>query len=124
MFSAPACLVLLAVGNFFIRSPQILPAAIKWWHILLPNALLAFALNVTVALVIKECSAVGFVLTGIIKDIIIVFASCVIFGDLLKRMQIFSFAITIFGIFIWSYMKTFPEDPAVRKFELALGYKP
>merc|ERR1719197_2362357 len=57
MFMAPVCFAVLLIGNIFAWDPEIIPRMIEWWPYLLPNAALAFCLNVSVALLIKECSA-------------------------------------------------------------------
>merc|ERR1719265_1549454 len=57
LFMAPLCLVLLVVGDFFTWQPEMNPHFLEWYPYLIVNALCAFALNVTIATVIKEISA-------------------------------------------------------------------
>merc|ERR1719163_682098 len=85
-----------------------------WYPYLIPNALCAFALNVTIAMLIKETSAMGFILSGVVKDMVIVVASTYIFDTSLVAQQIAGFSIATTGIFFWSYMKIAPDATAVR----------
>merc|ERR1719498_1089177 len=62
LFMAPMCLVVLFFGNLFTWDPTILPKLQENWQLLLPNAFLAFSLNVTIAVLIKQTSAMGFIL--------------------------------------------------------------
>ena len=69
IFLSPTCLIVFMVG-----------AAVTWkaesldefccMGIIIPNGYLAFTMNVTVSLLIKNCSAFAFVLTGRIKDVV------------------------------------------------------
>jgi len=119
-FAAPTCFVVLLVGTVTSWDPAILPAAKANWNLLLANAGIAFMLNVLVATVIKELSAVGFVLTGLTKDVVIVALSCVFFGEQVTSTQCFAFAMTIAGVGMWSLMKVAPDSLPVRLLETLL----
>merc|ERR550514_29620 len=120
---APVCLVILIFGNIMVWDPKIVQATIQWSPYLLVNSCLAFALNVTVAMLIKECSAVGFILAGLVKDIFIVSVSAMAFGDIITFQQMVGFTLTLAGIFTWSYIKIAPESPFVVTFAQILGIK-
>jgi len=113
-FVAPTCFVVLLVANAAAWNPAVIPAAMTHWRLLAANAGVAFFLNVMVAVVIKEVSAVGFVLTGLTKDIFIVVLSCVLFGESITLTQTLAFGITLGGVGMWSLMKISPEAPPVR----------
>merc|ERR1719469_483440 len=49
LFAAPTCFAVLLVGNVFVWNDQIVPRAMQLWHLLLPNACVAFILNLLVA---------------------------------------------------------------------------
>merc|ERR1719359_181622 len=83
--------------------------------------MLAFVLNVTIATLIKECSAMAFVLAGIVKDMFIVTVSSIAFGEYVSPQQICGFSITLAGIFFWSYMRMEPDSNIVVLFERVLG---
>mmetsp|Transcript_70915 Transcript_70915/g.148341 ORF Transcript_70915/g.148341 Transcript_70915/m.148341 type:complete len:352 (-) Transcript_70915:82-1137(-) len=114
LFVAPTCLLVLIVGTITTWSPDILVDLGKWWHYVLPNAFLAFALNIVVAFTIKEISAVGFVLAGVCKDICIVLISCMFFGEQVTAKQILGFVVAASGVFFWSYMRVAPSTQAVQ----------
>merc|ERR1719428_2331259 len=126
MFVAPVCLVVLAIGNAIIWEKAVLDDLAVWWPYLIPNACIAFCLNVTIAQVIKETSAVGFIITGVVKDIALVVFSSVFFHDTITSKQWLSFTVTLSGVFFWSFMKVFPDHQVVKHFEtmLGVGYGP
>merc|ERR1719506_1955574 len=95
MFMAPVCFVAVLCGHVFTWDPVILSRIAVWWPYLLPNAIMAFALNVTIAALIKECSAMAFVLSGIVKDMFIVTVSSIAFGEYVSPQQICGFSITL-----------------------------
>merc|ERR1719410_2991358 len=119
-FVAPTCLVVLLVANIASWDSAILPAAKVYWWLLLANSCVAFMLNILVATVIKEFSAVGFVLTGLTKDVVIVSLSCVFFGEPITKIQSSAFTITLAGVGMWSLLKIAPDSPPVRLLESLL----
>merc|ERR1712232_1351976 len=121
LFMCPVCLIVLAFMNVATWDPEIPARLTEWWPYLLPNALCAFALNVTIATLIKHTSAMGFILSGVVKDIVIVIGSTCIFGGVLTLQQVFGFSIATFGIFFWSYMKISARSPMVCAVAKALG---
>jgi len=123
-FVAPLCAVVLLVANFFHWDHQIVPAFVKCWPLLLLNALVAFVLNILVATVIKEISAVGFVLTGLTKDIFIVVLSWLAFNETITMVQWSAFAATLGGVGIWSLMKICPDSLIIQLLERALCMPP
>lgn len=90
------------------RTPNFADLA-EWWPMLLANACVAFALNVTVAVFMKNSSAVAFILAGITKDAVIVLAGGAFLGELVSGLQIFAFMLQLVFIWTWSLMKMFPE---------------
>jgi len=121
MFAAPTCLVVLVVGTAITWDPRIPAALHAWQWYILPNAVLAFALNVLVAATIKEVSAVGFILTGVCKDIFLVLFSWMFFAEKVTVEQLLGFSVALVGVFFWSYLKVAPESGAVRFAERLLG---
>ena len=65
---APVCLSVLVVGDMTTWQDSVGTVSAMWWSYLIPNACPAFCLDVWIALVIKETSAVGFTTTGVVKD--------------------------------------------------------
>lgn len=82
---------------------------IAWWPMLAANATLAFGLNVAIALFMKQSSAVGFILAGIVKDAVIVLAGVTILQEPISPLQMVGFVFQLILIWIWSMMKIFPD---------------
>lgn len=121
MFMSPICLSMLLVMTGLTWEHEMAVRFKEWWPLLVPNACLAFMLNVIVAMVIKECSAITFVLAGLVKDMFIVLGSVLLFGELVVHQQFFGFAVCLMGISFWSYMKINPDSPLVRSLQITLG---
>mmetsp|Transcript_11733 Transcript_11733/g.21337 ORF Transcript_11733/g.21337 Transcript_11733/m.21337 type:complete len:371 (-) Transcript_11733:122-1234(-) len=79
------------------------------WKLLLPNFVLAFLLNVLIALFIKVSSAMSMVLTGLLKDVLIVVLSVFLLSETVSRQQVVGFVLQVSGIFAWSLIKAFPK---------------
>lgn len=105
MFMAPSALIFLMVGIVFTWEREAIAAARENWHYLLPNALLAYSLNVTIAAVLENCSAMALIWAGLLKDITIVVVSSHLFGDTVTPAQYIGFAITLAGVSAWSLIK-------------------
>jgi len=120
-FMAPVCLVVLICGNILTWDSSVLTDLAVWWPYLIPNACLAFCLNVCIAKVITETSAVGFIITGVVKDIALVVFSSMAFHDTITHKQWLSFTVTLSGVFFWSFMKVCPDHEVVQLFEKMLG---
>jgi len=114
MFMAPMALAFLLIGVLFTWESDIVPAAQANWHYLVPNALLAYCLNVTIAAVLKNCSAMGFILAGMVKDIVIVVVSSYIFGDTITKSQYTGFTVALGGVTAWSMIKLAPNGHVAR----------
>jgi hypothetical protein len=82
---------------------------VTWWPILAVNACVAFALNLAIALFMKNSSAVAFILAGIAKDAVIVLSGFVIMHEPVSMLQATAFAFQLLLIWIWSMMKFFPD---------------
>mmetsp|Transcript_67029 Transcript_67029/g.146188 ORF Transcript_67029/g.146188 Transcript_67029/m.146188 type:complete len:136 (+) Transcript_67029:2-409(+) len=99
----------LSMGVAWTWDPFVLDAMKVNWHYLLPNALLAYALNLIIAVVLKNCSTMGFILAGMVKDILIVVVSSQLFGDPVSSLQYVGFSITLAGCGAWSLLKLSPN---------------
>jgi len=80
-----------------------------WWPVLAANASLAFVLNLSIALFMKQSSAVGFILAGITKDAVIVLAGALVMHESISKVQMFGFAAQLSFIWIWSLVKIYPD---------------
>eukprot|EP00931_Biecheleriopsis_adriatica_P062274 TRINITY_DN3750_c0_g2_i1.p1 TRINITY_DN3750_c0_g2~~TRINITY_DN3750_c0_g2_i1.p1 ORF type:complete len:372 (+),score=61.64 TRINITY_DN3750_c0_g2_i1:100-1116(+) len=104
-FQAPCSLMPILVAVAFTLTPQALSDFYAHYPLIVANASLAFLLNVMIAVILKRLSALAFVVIGLTKDIVIVLASSIVFGDTVSMMQRYSFGITLFGIYLWANLK-------------------
>jgi len=116
-FMAPVCFVfcfflflVTSVGDMqvmFGHATEILP-------FLLVNSLLAFLLNLLVAMQIWMFNGVGFLLVGIIKDIVIVVSSSIAFHEVISHKQTCGFVLALVGVIAYSvyqmHLDLFKED--------------
>lgn len=121
MFMSPICFCILFAFTVLTWDHEIAVQFASWWPVLLPNAFVAFTLNVICAFVIKECSAITFMLTGLVKDMVIVLGCMVWFGDIVVRQQFMGFGICLGGIAFWSLMRSDPDCKPVKNLRISLG---
>lgn len=121
MFAAPSCLVFLFLGNALVWDHSVVPRAFQLWHLLLPSALMAFLLNVLMAALIKETSAVDAMVAGVVKDITLVVVSAAAFGEVVTRQQAAGFPLVLLGVLFWSGQKAMPDSSVVRWVEGKMG---
>eukprot|EP00441_Pelagodinium_beii_P037593 CAMPEP_0197630754 /NCGR_PEP_ID=MMETSP1338-20131121/8134_1 /TAXON_ID=43686 ORGANISM="Pelagodinium beii, Strain RCC1491" /NCGR_SAMPLE_ID=MMETSP1338 /ASSEMBLY_ACC=CAM_ASM_000754 /LENGTH=341 /DNA_ID=CAMNT_0043202049 /DNA_START=79 /DNA_END=1104 /DNA_ORIENTATION=+ len=114
-FQAPMCLIPLLVSVALNWTPEIVTDFVAIWPLLLANALVAFVLNVVIALTLKRLSALAFVIIGLLKDGIIVASSAVVFGDPISLQQRLGFGVTVMGMSLWSHMKIQEQQAAKKK---------
>jgi hypothetical protein len=106
MTMSPLCLCTLSFGLYFLWEPGTLEDAHHMaFHICL-NGLNAFALNVAVALVIRNARGVSFVLAGVIKDVLIVAFAAIFTGALVTRLQVAGFTIAVMGVAAHSLVRS------------------
>jgi len=89
-------------------TPQ-LSEIVHWSPHLFANAMLAFALNVVIALFVKHSSAVAFILAGIVKDAMIVATGGLLLREVISVIQGVGFTMQLSGILLWSLLKIFPQ---------------
>ncbi|RPB22526.1 DUF250 domain membrane protein [Terfezia boudieri ATCC MYA-4762] len=69
--------------------------------VLVSNAVLAFGLNVSVVFLIKKTSPLVLTLSGVLKDILLVIASVVIWNSPITVLQIFGYSIALGGLVLY-----------------------
>jgi len=121
MFLAPVSTSILLVATACTWNHEIYLHFLEFWPLILPNACLAFVLNVSVAVLIKECGAVTFILSGLIKDMALVLASIFFFGEAATPQQFVGFAVCLAGIGFWSFMRIDPNATMVKGLKESLG---
>ncbi|KAI5925383.1 triose-phosphate transporter family-domain-containing protein [Camillea tinctor] len=99
-YYAPACAVINGFFTLFIEIPRMTMGDIYALGIftLIANAFVAFLLNVSVVLLIGKTSAVVLTMSGVLKDILLVISSMLIFGDPVTGQQYFGYSIALAGL--------------------------
>ncbi|KAK4981268.1 hypothetical protein LTR66_010126 [Elasticomyces elasticus] len=99
-YFAPACAVMNAIVALIVEIPKMSfdDIARVGYLTLLLNAFIAFALNVSVVFLIGRTSSLVLTLSGVLKDILLVFASILIFRDPVSGLQFFGYSIALGGL--------------------------
>ncbi|KAI0970696.1 triose-phosphate transporter family-domain-containing protein [Xylaria arbuscula] len=107
-YYAPACAIINGFFTILIELPRMTTGDIFQVGLinLLANAFVAFLLNVSVVLLIGKTSAVVLTMAGVLKDILLVIASLLIFHDPVTLQQYFGYSIALGGL---TYYKLGPE---------------
>jgi len=114
LYLGPPTILVLLVLNYFHWDPAIVAALKVSWPYLMGNASVAVILNITISILIKHAGGLAFVLSGIVKDVMIVSTSTYIAGEMLNRQQLFGFILALSGIGMWGLLKTDPSQPIIR----------
>lgn len=69
--------------------------------ILLTNAGVAFGLNITAVFLIGAASSLVLTLSGVIKDILLIVGSVIIFGSSITALQMFGYAVALGGLVLF-----------------------
>lgn len=105
LFMAPVCLGFSVPLCFVMVSDEwgdVLERGMKIWPALLLNCLLAFSLNIIVAMQIWLFNGVGFLIAAIMKDITIVTVAGCLFAEVITELQLVGFTTAILGVFGYS----------------------
>jgi drug/metabolite transporter (DMT)-like permease len=86
--------------------------SIEFALLLLLNGCIAFTLNIASVLVMTKASALILVLSGIVKDVLLVVFSMTFFASPVTPVQFFGFGIALLGL---QAHKEYKKDPAVFK---------
>ncbi|USW55200.1 Putative sugar phosphate transporter domain-containing protein [Septoria linicola] len=121
-YYAPACAVINGVFTLFIELPKMGMSDIYGVGVitLILNAAVAFGLNVSVVFLIGKTSAVVLTLSGVLKDILLVVASMVIFHDPVAPLQFFGYSIALGGL-VWYKLGADGVKNGLRDSQLAIA---
>ncbi|QKX54341.1 uncharacterized protein TRUGW13939_01427, partial [Talaromyces rugulosus] len=99
-YFAPACMAMNIAAALVVEIPKMTMADVYQigFGTLLANASVAFALNVAVVFLIGKTSALVMTLSGVLKDILLVVASLIIFRDPVTMTQVFGYGIALMGL--------------------------
>ncbi|KAH9905821.1 triose-phosphate transporter family-domain-containing protein [Xylariomycetidae sp. FL2044] len=126
-YYAPACAVINFVFTAVIELPRMTMGDIYSLGLvtLIANAFVAFLLNVAVVLLIGQTSAVVLTMAGVLKDILLVVASMVIFRDPVTMQQFFGYSIALVGLVYYRLgaekMATLTMDMRLKASEFSQG---
>jgi len=123
LFMVPIVIVSLSVFSALIWTPEMTVLATKWWPYLIANGFCAFLLNITIATVIKRAGAMAFILSGLVKDIVIVCAASYLTHYPLDEQQIIGFTCALCGMGYWGLMGKLPEHPLIAWLPRLLRYE-
>ncbi|TAQ86231.1 hypothetical protein B7494_g5443 [Chlorociboria aeruginascens] len=101
-YFAPICAIMNFAVALFWEVPELKMSeiyAVGLW-IFLANAMCAFFLNVSVVFLIGKTSGLVLTLCGVLKDILLVFASIAIWGTIITPLQCFGYSIALAGM-LW-----------------------
>ncbi|OJJ60630.1 hypothetical protein ASPSYDRAFT_746269 [Aspergillus sydowii CBS 593.65] len=99
-YFAPVCAVMNGVTALFLEVPTLTMGHIYnvgVWT-LLANAVVAFMLNVSVVFLIGKTSSLVMTLCGVLKDILLVAASMMIWSTPVTALQFFGYSISLIGL--------------------------
>jgi hypothetical protein len=106
-YVSPACFAFLTVPFVFLELPRLLTADDVNVNpaVLLSNATLAFALNVSVYLLIGKTSALTMNVAGVIKDWILIFISSMLFDAPISALQLWGYLLAFAAVCYYNYTK-------------------
>jgi len=99
-YFAPVCAAMNFMVALFWEIPQCSMAEVYrvGFYNLLANAMVAFCLNVSVVFLIGKTSSLVLTLCGVLKDILLVVASMIIWGTVVTPLQFFGYTIALGGL--------------------------
>ena len=106
-YVSPACLAFLCVPFAFIEFPNLINAHNVNLNpaVLLSNAAVAFALNMSVYLLIGKTSALTMNVAGVIKDWILIFISSLLFDAPISNTQLEGYLLAFAAVCFYNYTK-------------------
>lgn len=111
-YIAPLCAAFISIPCIIFEL-QLLPwermYTSEFMSVMLVNGLVAFTLNVAVVLLISNTSALTLTLAGIVKDILLVVLSIVLFGSPVTQLQYAGYALALVGLNAHKEYKKSPE---------------
>ncbi|KAJ5293768.1 hypothetical protein PENANT_c002G06406 [Penicillium antarcticum] len=101
-YFAPICAVMNGAVALFLEFPRCTMEhvySVGIWTLVL-NAVIAFLLNVSVVFLIGKTSSLVMTLCGVLKDILLVIASMMIWNTPVTALQFFGYSIALLGL-VW-----------------------
>ena len=106
-YVSPVCFVFLTIPFVFVELPHILAAEIIPVNpvVLLSSAVLAFALNISVFLLIGKTSALTMNVAGVVKDWILIFISSLLFDAPIASLQLWGYLVAFIAVCHYNFLK-------------------
>lgn len=106
-YVAPCCFAFLCIPFVSIELPRIMRAEninLNPW-VFVSNATAAFALNMSVFLLIGKTSALTMNVAGVVKDWLLIGMSALIFHSPVTQLNLFGYSIAFVAVCIYNYRK-------------------
>jgi drug/metabolite transporter (DMT)-like permease len=111
-YVAPLCALFIGVAMLYFEASELpLDRMVKvdFMVTMLFNGLVSFALNVAVVFLISNTSALVLTLSGIVKDILLVFLSVSVFGSPVTPLQYAGYGVALLGLNLHKEFKKNPD---------------
>ena len=112
MVVAPTACIATSIYQFVTWDDNLLPALVQSnvWPLIICSTLLSYSALVLVNEFLRISNAVSYLMTGIIKNVFIMFASVVLFHDSLQPVEIAMFLLASALIALYGMMKIYREE--------------
>ncbi|RLN17019.1 putative sugar phosphate/phosphate translocator [Panicum miliaceum] len=106
-YIAPCSFIFLFIPWYLLEKPEMDVSQIQFnYSIFFLNALSAFALNISIFLVIGRTGAVTIRVAGVLKDWILIALSTIIFPEsVITSLNIIGYAVALSGVVLYNYLK-------------------
>ncbi|KAG8062254.1 hypothetical protein GUJ93_ZPchr0003g18029 [Zizania palustris] len=106
-YIAPCSFIFLFVPWYLLEKPEMDASQIQFnYWIFFFNAVAAFALNISIFLVIGRTGAVTIRVAGVLKDWILIALSTIIFPEsIITSLNIIGYAVALCGVVMYNYLK-------------------
>jgi len=107
-----ALLVISAIPSGVVGPDLALPAVsevLHWAPWLVADSILAFVLNISIAMVIQDNGPLSYIMCGIMKDVVAVVVSVTILHERVSILQGCGFGLQLFAVLTWFLFKADPQ---------------
>lgn len=118
-YVSPVCFVFLIIPFIAVELPELRKADLTDLSaaVLFGNALLAFALNISVFLLIGKTSALTMNVAGVVKDWLLIYTGSIIFASPVSELQLLGYLLAFGAVCSYNYTKlkqsqATPERPS------------
>jgi len=99
---SPFSLFFLSGCMFAVWTPEILENGRKHWLLVVLHAVTAFFVDVAVTTVVKQASALTYMVVNALNSIVVVVVASILFGSTMTVRQAVGYGISIIGIVVYS----------------------